>query len=558
MKVTGSNLIVRALRAEGVEKVFTLAGDHTLPLMDAMADDGFQFLDTRHEQAAVNMAIAWGLITGSPGVTMFTTPGHANAIPGLALAQHMESPVINIAGCADQSRLGQGAMQEIDQVGMASPVTKGAWLISDPYRIPEYFARAFRTALAGRRGPVHLTIPLDVQLAEVNESGVHFYQPDQYRPTGQVMGDTRRVREAIELLQRAERPVVIAGNGAFSVKGEDLQRLIEVAALPLFTEEAARGVVPDTHPNCFGFADGRVNAVGSYLKDADVVLFLGKKLDSTISFGGPPTIDPEARIIQVEPLSDLIGLSRGVDVAIAGDVGAVVKQLTQEAESQEWKQNPMLRELESAYTAQSQRMEGLATQSVPLHAMSVHKSLRPLLDDDTCLIFEGSDFAFFGAAYHPSFRSSRWFTNGTLGMIGWGVPFGVGAQAALPDSKVVVLTGDGAFGFSGMELDTAVRHNLPVVIVVGNDSVWGIDYHQQVQLYGKSVATELLPTRYDKMAEALGAVGEYVEESHQLPGALERAFTSGRPALVNVRTKPSPSPITDWIIEAKGGPRGSS
>ncbi len=185
--------------------------------------------------------------------------------------------------------------------------------------------------------------------------------------------------------------------------------------------------------------------------------------------------------------------------------------------------------------------------------MSVHTALRDVLDEDSCLIFEGSDFAFYGAAYHPSYNANRWFTNGTLGMIGWGVPFGFGAKLAAPQSKVVVLTGDGAFGFSGMELDTAVRHNIPVVIIMGNDSVWGIDYHQQIQLYGRSVATTLLPTRYDKMAEALGAHGEYVEDTNQLPGALERAFNSGKPALVMVRTRPSPSPLTEYILRVKGG-----
>ena len=523
MAVTGSHLISQALKGEGVEKIFALAGDHTLPLMDVMAQQGFQFIDTRHEQAAVDMANAWGRITGSPGVTMFTTPGHANAIPGLTLAHHMESPIINIVGCAPQDRLGQGAMQEIDQVGMAKPVTKGAWLISDPYRIPEYFARAFRTALSGRRGPVHLTVPLDVQEAEVDESRVRFYRPQEYRSTGQVLGDPARIKDALELLQGAERPMIIAGNGAFSASGRDLQRLIEVSGIPLFTEDAARGIVSDSHRNCFGFADGRVADAATFVKDADAVLFLGKRLDFTINFGGPPSFSQDARFVQVEPSSELIGLSRGVDVAIQGDVGAVVRQLAQEAESYEWKEHPMLREIESANRAQRQHLENQADDSSPIHAMSVHTALRDVLDEDSCLIFEGSDFAFYGA------------------------------KLAAPQSKVVVLTGDGAFGFSGMELDTAVRHNIPVVIIMGNDSVWGIDYHQQIQLYGRSVATTLLPTRYDKMAEALGAHGEYVEDTNQLPGALERAFNSGKPALVMVRTRPSPSPLTEYILRVKGG-----
>ena len=558
MKVTGSHLIVQALQAEGIDQIFTLAGDHTLHLMDVMAEEGFKFIDTRHEQAAVDMANAWGRITGSPGISMFTSPGHVNAIPGLALAYHMESPVINITGSAAQNQLGQGiAQQEIDQVGMAKPITKGSWFIADPYRIPEYFVRAFRTALAGRRGPIHLTIPVDVQSAEVDESQVHFDPPEVYRRSGQTMGDPTLVKEAIELLQSAQRPMVLAGNATDSVNQDDLQRFLEITQLPLFTEEIARGLVPDTHPYCFGFADGRVNLVSRRLDEADVVLLLGKKLDFTISFGGPPTLAADVRIIQVDPSADQIGLSRGVDVGILGDVGAVVKQLAQEAEGYRWNENPIVEELRSTRDAQEQDLDSRAASSTPLHAMSIHKHLRSLLGENDCLIFEGSDFSFYGTPYYPSLRPRRWFTNSTLGMIGWGVSYGVGAQTALPQSKVVVLTGDGAFGFSAMELDTAVRHNLPVVTVIGNDSVWGIDYHQQVQLFGKSVATELLPSRYDKVAEALGAHGEYVEEPYQLRGALERALASEKPALVNVRIQASPSPLTEYIIERKSAFTGS-
>ena len=310
---------------------------------------------------------------------------------------------------------------------------------------------------------------------------------------------------------------------------------------------------PDVVYTPIDVTSSRVNDTATCLKNADVVLMLGKKLDFTVAFGGPPLFHPDVRIIQVEPSTGLIGLSRGVDVAIEGDAGAVVKQLTQEAETHQWKELPMLRELESVRSAQERRLESLADEDGPLHAMSLHRQLRPLLDDDSCLVFEGSDFAFFGAVYHPSMAPRRWFCNSTLGMIGFGVPFSLGAQVALPQSRVVLLTGDGAFGFSGMELDTAVRHNLPVVIVVGNDSVWGMDYHQQAQIYGRTVATEFLPTRYDKMAEALGAHGEYVEKAEQLPSALERAFASGKPALVNVRTTPAPSPLTEWAIKIKTG-----
>ena len=552
MKVTGSDLIARSLEAEGIRTVFALAGDHTLPLMDLMDRRGFRFIDTRHEQGAVHMANAWGRITGRPGVCMFTTPGHPNAIAGLTLAHHMESPVINIVGCADQHRLGQGAMQEIDQVGMARPVTKGAWFVGDVRRIPEYIARAFRTALSGRRGPVHLTIPLDVQQAEVDEEEISFYEPQGARASGRLLADPESIRQAVDLLQSAERPVIFAGTAAYSTTRASLERLLYVTRIPLLTEEAARGIVSDDHPYCVGYADSRLNAAAAKLSKADVVLFLGKKLDFTVAFGGPPALAPDVRIIQVEPSADLIGVSRSVDVPIMADVGAAVDQLALEAEGRPWRDNPLLEEMQALRDAGMAKLEAFGAEP-PLNAMAVHRSLRPLLDDNTVLVFEGSDFAFYGVGYYPNRVRDRWFTSGTLGMIGWGVPFAVGAKAALPNSKVVLLTGDGAFGFHPMEIDTAVRFDLPVLVVVGTDSIWGIDYHQQDQLYGRLVATKLLPSRYEKIGEALGAHSEYVEDETGLTPAFRRALDSNRPAVVNIRIRPSPSPLTRAIIRSKGG-----
>lgn len=548
----GVDLISNALKAEGVDTVFTIAGDHTLPLMDHMHGEKFRFVDTRHEQGAVDMANAWGRTSETPGVTMFTTPGHANAIPGLTLASHMESPLVNIVGSASQDRLGQGASQEIDQVGMASPVTKGSWLISDPYRIPEFIARAFRTALTGRRGPVHLTIPLDVQEAKIDSSLVQLFPSKGSRPRGFQQADPSVIEEAIELLRNSKRPVIIAGNGGFSTRPNDLQRLVEITGIPLFTEEFSRGLVPDSHPLCFGLADGRVNEAAAYVRAADAVLLLGKKIDFMINFGDPPTFSPECKFVQVEPSVDLIGLSRGVDVAVQGDVGAVVNQLSSEAEKHGWSEHPMVQDLEAISIDQRARLEALSDSEGNTHAMDVHRALSPLVTGNTNLVFEGSDFAFYGAAYHPCERPNSWFTNGTLGMIGWGVPFSIGLKVANPNSMAILLTGDGAFGFNAMELDTAVRHAVPIVIIIGNDGVWGIDYHQQVDLYGRAVATELLPTRYDKMAESLGAHGEYVETTDGLEPALKRALSAGKPAVVNIQTIPSPSPLTDWIIRVKG------
>ena len=187
-----------------------------------------------------------------------------------------------------------------------------------------------------------------------------------------------------------------------------------------------------------------------------------------------------------------------------------------------------------------------------IHAMEVHRTAKTLAPNDTCLVFEGADFGFYGAAYWPELKIDRWFTNGVMRMLGWAVPFGIGAQVALPKSKVLIFAGDGSFGFNGMEIDTAVRHNIPAVILIGNDSVWGIDYHQQKQFFGQSISTELLPnTRYDMVAQALGAHGEFVQELSELAPALKRAYSSKKPYVINVQTTPSPSPLTRWVLNTK-------
>ena len=249
-----------------------------------------------------------------------------------------------------------------------------------------------------------------------------------------------------------------------------------------------------------------------------------------------------------EPFSTVVNFPRGkpiftypTDMVPAGDL-----QFTAEVKE------PLVAELRESVARQRGELAALADDGPGIHTMKIHASVEPLLDDDSAVVLEGADVGFYGAAYLPAVRKDRWFTNGVMGMLGWAIPFGIGAQAALPDSRVVVMAGDGSFGFNGFELDTAVRHRIPVVIVVGNDSVWGIDYHQQVKFFGRSIATELRPgTRYDLVAEALGARGEYVEEAGDVGPALRRALDSDIPSVVNVRTSPSPSPLTRWVLDTK-------
>ena len=547
-RVTGSHLICRALKLEGVRNIFALAGDHILPVLDVMADQDFQIYDTRHEQAAVHMADAWSRVTEQPGVCMYTTPGFANAIPGLTNAMHTEGPVISIAGCADMHDLGRGAQQEIDQVGMAEPMCKGSFMVHDARRIPEFIARAMRLAFSGRRGPVHLTIPIDVQEQSVEEDAVVFTASDGYC-SAPVLTAPELVRKAISLLRAAQKPLIVAGSAAgYTLSGEAMQRFAEVTRLPILTEEQARGLIGDDHPYAFGYFERGLNRAAAKVRDADVVVLLGRKQDFTIGFCRPPHVAAGAKIIQIDPSPLEIGRNRGVAVGIIGDVSSVLEQMTKEAANYQWKDLPWLEDLRAARSAQAKWAENLARPGTPMHALFVHKTLKSILRPDDCLVFDGGDFCHFGRSFLPALKPKRWFNVSSLGMLGSSLPTALAAKVAYPNSRVFMLSGDGAFGFNAMEFDTAVRHKLNIVAILGNDSAWGIDRQIQLGLYGRSVATDLLQTRYDQMVQGLGGYGEFVERPEDLGPALERALGCAKPALLNVAVERAISPRAEAAI----------
>ena len=540
---TGSALIARSLALEGVRNVFTIAGDHVLPALDTMADMDFRFVDTRHEQAAAHMADAWGRITGEPGVAMYTTPGFANAIPGLANAFHSESPLLSISGSAELAELGRGAMQEIDQVGMARPVTKGAWMVADVRRIPDMIAHALRVAYSGRRGPVHLTIPVDIQQQRVSEDEVAFYAPGEYRAGGASHASAERITQAIDILRRAQRPLIVAGSAAaYSRSGDALREFIETTRLPLLTEGDARGLVSDEHPYCLGFFDQGLSQAARKIREADAVVLLGRKQDLIAGYAMPPTIAAGASIIQVDPSEAEIGRNRGVAVGIAGDVEATLRQLTEEAARHKWSDLPWIDELRAERAQWREHLESLAIPETPMHAMFVHRAVMQNIAPDDYLVFDGGDYCHFGRAYLPARMPKSWLYVSPSGMLGHTLPTALAAKLAHPERRVLAFSGDGAFGFNGMEFDTAVRHHLPVVCLMGNDSAWGIDRQIQIGVYGKPVATDLLPTRYDQVVRGLGCHGEIVENPDELQPAIERCLKLERPALINIQVQRAVSP----------------
>ena len=548
-RITGGQLICKALKLEGVRNIFGLAGDHILPILDAMADQDFRIIDTRHEQAAVHMADAWSRITETPGVCMYTTPGFANAIPGLTNAMHSEAAVLSIAGCADAHDLGRGAQQEIDQVAMAEPVCKGSFMVPDIRRIPEFVARATRLAFTGRRGPVHLTIPIDLQEQSVDEDAVVFGARDEHRGKPTILAHPALVRQAIALLRQAQKPLVIAGSAAgYTLSGEALQAFIEITRLPVLTEEQSRGLISDEHPCAFGFFERGLNRAAAKVREADVVLLLGRKQDFTIGFCRPPHVAASAKIIQIDPAALEVGRNRGVAVGMVGDISSVLDQMTGEAKTHTWNDLPWLEELRDARHAQAQWAENLGRAETPMHALFVHKTVHSMLQPDDCLVFDGGDFCHFGRSYLPALKPKRWLYVSSLGMLGSALPSALAAKLAYPDSRVIMLGGDGSFGFNAMEFDTAVRHKLNIVTILGNDSAWGIDRQIQLGLYGRAVATDLLQTRYDQVVQGLGGCGEFVGRPEELEPALRRAFAAGKPALVNVAVRQAVSPRGEAAI----------
>ena len=554
-KLTGAHLFIRCLKQEGIEKVFTIVGDTVLPLVDAAADEGIEFIDARHEGAALHMADGYARITGRPACGIFTGgPGFANAISALPAIYTSESPVVFVAGCAELPEKGMAAFQEIDQVGMAAPVTKGAWLVHDVGRIPEYVATAFRAATTGRPGPVHLTLPIDLQDAAIGEDDLPPYLPAEYRPTGRPQGDPALIEEAAALLRGARRPVIIAGNPArYAVAPEQLALLAETAGAPVFTVEQARGLLDDEHPLCFGYGDAALNPAARRFREADVALLLGKRLDHRYRYGG--VFSAEAKIIQADPSPAEIGRNRGVAVGIQADLGAAVAQLTAAlaggggaADKADWRAR--LRQDRDAWDAE---LRGHAAGDAPMHPLDVYTGLERHLDEDTVLIFDGGDYVQWGRSYMKARRPGRFMRLGPLSHLGAGIPYGMAAKLAHPEAKVLVFIGDGAFGFYAMEYDTCIRHNLPITTVLGNDATWGIDKTFQVAYYGRAVGTDLRQIRYDRMVEAIGGYAEHVDTPAEVGDAVGRALASGRPSLVDVTVRSGASPLATAMIARRTG-----
>lgn len=555
--VNAGALLTRALKAEGVTHVFGLLGHELLSVYDACLDEGITVIGTRHETAAAHMADAYARVTGRPGVFMVCAgPGHANATLGLATAYFANSPLIAISAHSELAGRDRLGLQEVDQLGLVRPITKWARVVHEPERLPEYVSAAFRHALAGRPGPAHLSLPGDVVDRRIDDATVRFMPPAESRAQGRAHADPASIERALELLVSAERPVVIAGTGAYwGGRPDALRELIELLELPLFTIELARGLVPDDHPLCYGYAEIQLNPPGRLLAEADVVLLLGKTLDWRIGYGASPSFNPAASFIMIDQEPTELGRNRSVAVGIAADVGAATEQLLVAARKRAWRRRTgWLSELDVLRRQRDAEHAALgASDQVPIHPARLAAEIRAALPRDGLMTGDGGDSGHWVRMCSPILAPGRWLNHLPLGSLGAALPFAIGARVALPSTPIVAYAGDGAFGFSAMEFDTAVRHHLPIVCVVGNDAAWGIEKHVQQRIYGpdRLIGSTLAPRRYDRLVETLGGVGLHIERPSDLRPALQQALASGRPTCINVPIASLDSPMTENLIRRK-------
>lgn len=535
-RIDGGDLVVKALKREGVKYLFSLSGTPIKAIYDACIDEGVKIIDTRHEQAAVHMADAWSRVSGTPGAALLTSgPGVANGVPGVAVAYASLSPIIVLGGKSPLAEAEMGPVEEMNQIPLMESITKWARTVYETRRIPEYISMAFRHALTGRPSPVFLDIPRDILEGEVEDSEDLY--PKNYRTAARPCGDPELIRKAVELLAQAQRPLVIAGGGVWwSQAHKELQEFIEVVNAPLVLDGIGRGAVPEDHPLCFG-----PTRVGT--RQADVVVIVGTRLDYTMGFGRPPLFSDRVKMIQIDIEGSEIGRNRPIDIGIIGDAREVLRQLTAEVRGRirSAKDSPWIQECRAYARSRLERLEAdMNSNQIPIHPLRLCKEIRDFLDRDAILIMDGADITIFGGSVLRTYEPGHWLENPPSGSLGIGIPFAIAAKLAKPDKQVLVLNGDGSFGFNAMEFDTAVRHKIPIVTVIGNDSAWGFVKHVQQEMYGKErvIGTALTPARYDKVVEALGGYGEYVEKPEQIRPALERAFSSGVPACINVMIDP--------------------
>lgn len=536
-QIRGGELVQKVLKKEGVKYIFGIPGGHIYPMMESCEENGIKFIGVRHEMTAAMMAEGWALATGDFGVCTATAgPGVTNLVTGIANADRNCSPVLCMAGKAKVIEADRNELQDFNQIDIYKSMTKHARSVQETHRIPEYVGRGIAEATTGRPGPVYMEIPRDIMEGYVNEEEVEFQKT--YRLTNKPMGNPADIEKAAKILDEAQRPVVIAGSGAFYSKAQnELKEFVEKTGIPFFTRNAARGLVPDSHPLFVSIGATGHPVFAGAIQNADVVLILGTRPGYIMKRESFPA---NAKIIRVDIDAAAITDQLDVEVGIVGDVKEVLKQLIAAV-----KKNTHQGWVEALANGKTQMVQAvlplLTSDQKPIHPARLMFEIMQRIDENTIVVIDGGDAATFGNSFLPATGPGQYMgiANGSFGPLGVGVPYAMAAKLAHPDKKVILLTGDGAFGYGAMEYDTAIRYGIKFTTIILNDSCWGMIKRSEAQRATEDkpfVGLFLRDVRYDQVVEALGGHGEYVTEAAEIGAAIDRAIASDKPAVVNVMT----------------------
>jgi acetolactate synthase I/II/III large subunit len=525
----GGDLALAALAGYGVREMFTLSGGHIFPFYDAVVKgsaNDWRIIDVRHEQTATFAAEATAKLTRRPGLAVLTAgPGVTNGISAVTSAHFNGTPLVVLGGRAPQARWGAGSLQEFDHVPVLAPITKRATTATDVDGIAKLVDDLARTAMTPHRGPVFCDFPLDVVFRHGTTN-----VPVAEMPRG-VDPDPDEVQRAAALIASAQRPAIIAGTDVyFDSAWNELRAAAEWLRVPVFANGLGRGCLPADHELAFSRTRGLLKA------EADVVVVIGAPLDFRLSFGS----FGEAQVVHVVDSESQRAGHVATAAAPFGDLAAILTAFAnwtgERADHESW--ITRLREAESAAAAAERAL--LEADGDPIKPTRIYGELRRRLDPDAIVVCDGGDFVSYAGKYIDSYGPGRWLDAGPYGCLGTGMGYAMAARVAHPDRQVVVMLGDGAAGFSLMDADSLVRHDLPVVIVVGNNGIWGLEKHPMHAIYGYDVAADLQPgCRYDDVVKALGGAGELVTSPSEIGPALDRGFAAGVPYVVNVLTDPA-------------------
>ncbi|WP_202318544.1 thiamine pyrophosphate-binding protein [Archaeoglobus neptunius] len=529
----GAEAVAKAVIKEGIRCAFALPSGEILPVCEYLSEEGVDVIFTRHEQAAGNAADGYARVTRGPGFCIVPTgPGLANLLPAIAQAYYASSPVLAIAGHSRYSNLDMNAFEEIDGHLWVKEYTKWSRLVPFTNRIHEYVQEGFRRSLSGRYGPVLIEIPKDVLNGSI-EGEIELKEPQHYRFTGRVGCEDSFISRAAEILRESEKPVIIAGSGVYWSRAENLLlNFAEKHSIPVCVSGLGFGCIPSDHRLYAGQA-----SASPVLNESDCILALGTRFDEFLGFG--KRFPESARIIQVDIDPSELGKNRYVDVAVSCDVGFFLSRLELDKKFDEWGQSAHV----STNSIASMFREAAKENTRPIKPQRLMAEISEIVRREDTVILDGGETTAWGFLYLRARRAGNVIgSQGPFGHLGAGIPMGIAAKAANPESRVFVITGDGSFLFNGAEIDTAVRHNLQIIVIVVNDSAWGLVNHTRLlstrdterAKYGAILNEN---ARYDKFAESLGAYGELVTEIDEFRCAVKRALDSGLPAVLDVRVK---------------------